>query len=92
MLPPFSTSASQIDVCLLRNLQNPLVGTVHIFTDQPEAVPQGETSTSAPLRDGLPASWTETEWRPPVLKGLEDKLAGAKYWNGEIRNVGYGQI
>ncbi|CBJ26241.1 putative methyltransferase [Ectocarpus siliculosus] len=37
--------AREIDVCLLRNIQNPIIGTVHIFTDHPDAVRQPTTGT-----------------------------------------------
>lgn len=80
--PPVSASflLSQIDLCLLGNLQNPLVGTVHIFTDHPEALRKNETSAAITslLGGGASASWAETAWRPPVLKGLDNKVAGAK--------------
>lgn len=67
----FYRLARQIDVCLLHNLRNPFVGTVHIFVDHADAV---HDSVSA---DGVDASfWVETDWRPPFFKGLEEKVAG----------------
>lgn len=82
---PFST---QIDVCLMLNLQNPFVGTVHILTDYPDAlVPRNgfgcdhganETARDAAAHcvDDSENGWAETDWRPPVVRGLEAELAG----------------
>lgn len=78
---------NQINVCLLHNLQNPFVGTVHIFVDHPDAVrlhadqkdPVAAVRNSVSA-DGVDASsWVETDWRPPVLEGLEEKLAGENH-------------
>ncbi|CAB1106838.1 unnamed protein product [Ectocarpus sp. CCAP 1310/34] len=91
--------AREIDVCLLRNVQNPLIGTVHIFTDHPDAVRQPRATTGTILESRSSAetsqhgpslhrhnnergshdtdtSWAETDWRPPVLRGLNTTLAG----------------
>lgn len=65
---------SQIDVCLMHNLQNPFVGTVHIFVDHSHTALQDSINV-----DGIDATtWIESDWRPPVLEGLEEKLAGEK--------------
>lgn len=108
----------QIDACLLGNLRNPFVGTVHLLTDHPDADPDtwarrgSHTSVQAASESArqehqavsavasLPAagddepapveprrersvggngnaSWgVSTDWRPPILGGLEADLAG----------------
>lgn len=42
-------------MCLLRNLQNPLIGTVHIFADHPDAVRQPRATTGTNLESPSPA-------------------------------------
>eukprot|EP00903_Cladosiphon_okamuranus_P014127 g13129.t1 len=72
-IPDDPSRAREIDVCLLQNIQNPFVGTVHIFVD-PNAV---RLYADQKDPDGADASsWVETNWRPPVLEGLEEGLAG----------------
>lgn len=122
----------QIDACLLGNLRNPFVGTVHLLADHPDAAPdtwarrgfhkntrkaappgreptvaaneparQGDqgliTIVTSPVAagdddDDEPApvephrerrggngsiSWgVATDWRPPILRGLEADLVG----------------
>ncbi|CAM9749410.1 unnamed protein product, partial [Ectocarpus sp. 6 AP-2014] len=89
--------AREINVCLLRNIQNPIIGTVHIFTDHPDAVRQPTTETilespssAETARHGpslhrysnergshdTDTSCAETDWRPPVLRRLNARLAG----------------
>lgn len=72
-------------MCLLHNLRNPFVGTVHVFVDHPDAVrrhvdrndPVAALHDDSDGVDGVDApSWIETDWRPPVLEGLEEELAG----------------
>lgn len=73
----------------MRNLQNPFVGTVHILTDHPDAVvlQNGLVSDHPGSNETVPAaaahhcihdnatSWVDTDWRPPVVRGLEAELA-----------------
>ena len=61
-------------MCLLHNLRHRFVGTVHILTDHPEAVRQDESPDG--VDGGKSVSWVETDWRPPVLHALGEKLAG----------------
>lgn len=66
---------AQIDLCLLRNLRNPLVGTVHLLTDHPEAklTASTEVDDAPSLSD---AEWEWTAWRPRALRDLEPEHAG----------------
>ncbi|CAM9959572.1 unnamed protein product [Ectocarpus sp. 12 AP-2014] len=98
-VPDDPRRAREIDVCLLRNVQNPLIGTVHIFTDHPDAVRQPRATTGTILESrsstetaqrgpslhrhnnergshDTDTSCAETDWRPPVLRGLNATLAG----------------
>ena len=55
------------------------MGTVHIFVDHPGAVQVqiDQNDSAAEVHDsGSESSWVETDWRPAVLEGLEEKLAG----------------
>ncbi|CAN0159173.1 unnamed protein product [Ascophyllum nodosum] len=84
-LPQDARRASEIDLCLVRNLQNPSIGTVHLLVDHPDAAPSAETSTSIRQDVGsadsgeaastADASWEKTEWIPPVLRSVDTKLA-----------------
>lgn len=87
----YSHFARQIDVCLMRNLQNRFVGTVHILTDHPDAVVLPNRSVCDGGGSSEPAqaaahhcvhdtdnSWVDTNWRPPVVKGLEAEIEGEK--------------
>ncbi|CAM9740156.1 unnamed protein product, partial [Scytosiphon promiscuus] len=48
-VPEDPRRAREIDACLLHNLQNPLVGTVHILVDHPDAIAAAHRKSSIPV-------------------------------------------
>lgn len=78
----------------MRNLQNPFVGTVHIFTDHPDAAMLQHHSVCDRGVSNEPAQaaahycihdtdnvWVGTDWRPPVVRGLGAEVAGENAGN-----------